>query len=117
LIIAVLLVLAPSVNLDAAELGWLHGGLGRCWPSYVSRSKCCDVYCSKPLPMLPCRPECTLCDDYCPKPYPTICLGKSCCPDDYCPKPCPVPLPPICYKCVTLPDCCAEGCKHSAKSR
>jgi len=51
---------------------------------------CCDGYCSKTQPCVPCYRRGCGCDDYCCKPSPCIpCYRGSCVAYCYCPKPCP----------------------------
>lgn len=48
---------------------------------------CCDNYCPKPQPCVPCAPL-GCCNDYCAKPYPCPpCRLCYCGLNDYCPKP------------------------------
>jgi hypothetical protein len=53
---------------------------------------CCDNYCPKLLPCVPCAPR-GCCDSYCPKPMPWTKPLCYCGPNDYCPKPC-IYVPP-----------------------
>ena len=67
---------------------------------------CCDLYCSKPQPCIPCFVNgCGVA--YCPKPLPCIpCYIGGCTADCYCPKPCPDLCRPIAsdyFRCV--PEC------------
>lgn len=56
--------------------------------------RCCDNYCPKPMPCIPCVPLGKCPDNYCRKPTPCIMSPvRGCCPDNYCRKP----LPYLCW--------------------
>jgi hypothetical protein len=56
--------------------------------------RCCDDYCRKPMPCIPCVRLGTCPDNYCRKPMPCVtCPARSCCPNNYCRKP----LPNLCW--------------------
>lgn len=70
---------------------------------------CCDDYCPKRPPCIPCYNRCCGCDDYCGKRSPCIpCYqGGSC--DCYCPKPCPELCRPLIadyFTCSNGPTAC-----------
>lgn len=54
---------------------------------------CCDDYCPKSMPCVPCAPN-GCCNDYCAKPMPCTAPLNYCGPNDFCPKPCNMYLPP-----------------------
>jgi hypothetical protein len=89
------------------------GGLGSTLvcPDALLR-RCCDIYCPKPSPCIPCfRPGCGVC--YCSKPCPCITRYCPSCTDYcYCRKPCPDlcrPLDAHFFTCVKKYPACADS--------
>jgi hypothetical protein len=72
---------------------------------------CCDIYCCKPLPCIPCLGHGCCQDNYCSKPCPRVPgFCQSCVKDCYCRKPCPDLCRPIAadyFSCVPLSATCA----------
>lgn len=70
---------------------------------------CCDDYCRKPCPRIPCRPTNCECDDFCRRPEP--CVPRPCltCVDDYCRKPLPRTCWPMNPHTYCIPYCSASG--------
>jgi hypothetical protein len=64
---------------------------------------CPDIYCSKPLPCVPCPQACCLPNDYCCKLVPCVSYSLTgCLPNNYCQKPMPCICPsPVKYNCGT----------------
>jgi hypothetical protein len=78
---------------------------------------CCDYYCRKPLPCIPCFVNgCGVA--YCPKPLPCIpCYVGGCTADCYCPKPFPNLCRPIMsdyFRCVSERDKCTHAEQNDA---
>src|SRR5689334_4574435 len=94
--VGVLVVCAWGHASAAERLPALHVA----WPCVTRLPPCCyccDDYCSKPLPPVPCGPGCC-CDNYCCKPLPPVPCNPCCnCCDNYCPKPLP------CAKAICFP--------------
>ena len=110
-----LLCLAQS--LDAAEV--CTHSLGRelrCTRCASIPCCCCDDYCRKPLPCVPCLTFAPSCNAYCRKPEPCLpCYCPGWCPDTYCPKPLPKFCWPVLnefYRCPPGKDAATcSGCK------
>jgi hypothetical protein len=82
---------------------------GSVCPDILLRS-CCDDYCAKPQPCIPCY--CCRCgpDDYCAKPCPCVpCYRECCTPDCYCRKPCPDLCRPLTGDYFTCGCACGSG--------
>jgi hypothetical protein len=78
---------------------------------------CCDDYCPKRPPCIPCFNRCCGCDDYSGKPEPCIACYRGGCLDCYCPKPCPNlcrPLVADYFTCAKGRAACAEPVIHAA---
>jgi hypothetical protein len=86
------------------------------WPSELLRA-CCNVYCPKPQPCIPCFSRgCGI--GYCPKPLPCVpCFAAGCSENCYCPKPCPDLCRPIGaddYRCAEARTDCATSRAYAA---
>jgi len=79
-----------------------------CPPSF---GDCCDDYCRKPTPRIPCRVERCECDDYCRRPIPCVARPAVTCVDDYDCKP----LPRLCWP-RSPQTTCVPYCAHVSDS-
>lgn len=103
------------------QSGWWNTAIqpnSACQPCCVVQfAICCDDYCRKPCPRIPCRPTQVECDDYCRRPEP--CVPRPCvtCVDDYCRKPFPKTCWPVNAHVQCIPYCeGASGPEGSAPS-
>lgn len=94
-------------SLDAGEpyvrrSWWLLGSDCCCETPFDT---CCDDYCRRPPPRIPCRVDRCGCDDYCRKPQPCTTRPQLTCVDDYDCKPLPRMCPPRSPRGVCVPYC------------
>lgn len=90
---------------------WNSPNVSACSPTccVMQFAMCCDDYCRKPSPRIPCRPTSCQCDDYCRRPEPCVPRPSLTCVDDYCRKPLPKTCWPTNPHARCIPYCSANG--------